>query len=379
MINITRLYCETPTPGDRLRYSKEGHIRPIVIWNCTRRCNLKCIHCYSDSFNKNYEGELTKEEARRFIEDIAAFGAPVLLFSGGEPLLRKDIFELATYAKEKGLRTVISTNGTLIKRNLASRIKKAGVDYVGISLDGIGETNDRFRGTRGAFEMAMRGFRNCVEVKQKVGLRLTLTKQNFEDLPGIFDFIEEENIDRACFYHLVYSGRGSAITKDDLSGEETRRVIDYIIERTSDFHRRGQAKDILTVDNHADGVYVYLKLKKEDPQKAERVLELLKINGGNSSGVGVSNVDNQGNVHADQFWTHYTFGNVKERKFSEIWMDTSDNIMKGLKDRKSLLKGRCRRCRWINICNGNFRVRAEAVYEDIWAEDPACYLSEEEI
>lgn len=391
MIGITKLLCGTATPGDVLRYGRDSsrmphHLiqysqdkRPVVVWNMTRRCNLHCIHCYSDSENREYPGELTTEEAKAFIADLADFKAPVLLFSGGEPLLRPDLFELGKFAVERGIRAVISTNGTLITKEVARRIKGTGFGYVGISLDGIGESNDRFRGHKGAFEEAMRGFRACVEVEQKVGLRLTLTRRNYQDLNAIFDYVEEERIDRACFYHLVYTGRGSDMLKDDLTHQETREAVDLIIERTLDFHRRGLEKDILTVDNHADGVYLYLRLMKEQPERAAEVFQLLRWNGGNNSGIAIGAVDNLGNVHPDQFWNYYSLGNVREKKFSEIWQDTSDPIMKGLKDRKGLLKGRCGLCRWLEICNGNFRVRAEAVYRDTWAEDPACYLTDKEI
>ncbi|MCE5200029.1 radical SAM protein, partial [bacterium] len=212
MISITRLYCDKSTSGDSLRYHKRGSERkPVVVWNCTRRCNLKCVHCYSESCNVHYSNELTTSDARTMIEDLAAFGAPVLLFSGGEPIIREDIFELGAYARELGIRPVISTNGTLITDQVAARIKATGFGYVGISLDGVGETNDRFRGVNGAFDAAMRGFENCTSIGQKVGLRLTLTKSNVQDLPEIFDLIEQANIPRACFYHLVYTGRGQGI------------------------------------------------------------------------------------------------------------------------------------------------------------------------
>lgn len=391
MIGITKLLCGTVTPGDPLRYGRDsGRMpanllqfsqdkRPVVVWNATRRCNLACIHCYSDSANQTYPGELMASEAERFIHDLAEFKAPVLLFSGGEPILRKELILLATQAAALGIRPVLSTNGTLITEKLARKIKESGFGYVGVSLDGIGENNDRFRGKEGAFSAALRGIRNLVAVGQRVGLRFTVTRWNYKDVPAIFDLVEAEKIDRVCFYHLVYTGRGSEMTKDDLSHEETRKLLDLIMERALDFHKRGLVKDILTVDNHADGVYLYLKLKKESPKRAEEVLELLRWNGGNSSGVGIACVDNLGHVHADQFWGHYSFGNIRERKFGEIWTDTRDPLMAGLKNRRALLKGRCGACRHQDICGGNFRVRAEAVYGDVWAQDPACYLTDAEI
>lgn len=403
MIDITKLWCGVDTTGDPLRYGhKRGERhgdphptetkdhtvprsarerRPVTVWNVTRRCNLACVHCYTDSHNINYAGELTTEEAKTMIRDLSKFGIPALLLSGGEPLIRKDIFDIAAFANDLGLRLTLSTNGTLIDLKMAKRIKQTGFSYVGISLDGVGETNDRFRGVKGAFDLAVRGFRNCMEVGQKVGLRLTLTRRNFHDLHAIFDFIEKEGIQRACFYHLVYSGRGSDMEKDDLTHEEKRKAMDIILERTEDFIKRGIKKDILTVDNHVDGVYLYLKLKEKDPVRAEEVYRFLEWNGGgaNSSGVGIGCIDYLGNVHPDQFWLHYTLGNVRERPFSEIWMDTSDPLMAGLKNRIPLLKGRCARCRWIKLCGGSFRVRAERVYGDPWQQDPACYLTDEEI
>lgn len=381
MINVTRLLCDKPTPGDFLRYPKNILARkPIVVWNCTRKCNLKCVHCYSESSSCDYEGELSTIEAKEMINDLAYFGVPVLLFSGGEPLLRNDIYELGAYANSLGIRPVISTNGTLINSANSRKIKEAGFVYVGISLDGISYTNDKFRGVNGAFDAAVKGFEYCICIGQKVGLRLTMTKANVADMPAIFDFIEESGIPRACFYHLVYSGRGSSILESDLTHSQTRNAVELIMQHTVDFHLHGLDKDILTVDNHCDGVLIYLNLLKSNPEQAKKVLNLLKLNGGNSSGMGIACIDNIGDVHPDQFWRSKTFGNVRNRKFSEIWMDISDPIMAGLKNRKPLLKGRCSKesCKWIDICNGNFRARALAVFNDPWMQDPACYLSDSE-
>ncbi|HEX6597719.1 MAG TPA: radical SAM protein, partial [Gemmatimonadaceae bacterium] len=352
--------------------------RPVVVWNVGRRCNLHCVHCYSDSENRAYPGELTTDEGRALLDDLAAFGVPVLLLSGGEPLMRPDVFELIEHARAAGLRTTLSTNGTLITREVAARLRALEVSYVGISLDGIGATNDMFRGHKGAFDKAMAGFRNCKAVGQRVGLRMTLTRRNARDLDRIFDFIEAEQIDRACFYHLVYSGRGRS--SDDLTAADARRAVDTILRRTKDFAARGLRKEIFTVDNHADAPYLYLRLRDEDPARAEEVLALLKWNGGglHSSGVGVADIDFLGNVHPDQFWMHHTLGNVRERKFSAIWTDSSDPLLAGLRNRARLLKGRCGRCQWKDVCGGSFRVRADRFHGDPWAEDPGCYLTDDE-
>jgi radical SAM protein with 4Fe4S-binding SPASM domain len=322
---------------------------------------------------------MSTDEGKAFIRQLADFGVPVLLFSGGEPLLRNDFFELARFAVEIGLGVVVSTNGTLITPEVASKIKSIGFREVGISLDGVGAINDRFRGMDGAYEAALEGIRNCKAAGQRVSLRMTLTKSNIKEVDSIFDLVEKEAIDRVCFYHLAYAGRGSGLVNSDLSHAETRRVVDLICERTLDFYRRGLRKEVLTVGNHADGVYLYQRLEREDPQRAVKIIDLLRSNGGNNSGVLIGAVDALGNVHPDQFWSGVTFGNVRERSFGEIWQDVSNPLMAGLKDRKSMLKGRCARCGYIDICNGNMRSRAEAVYGDVWAQDPACYLSDEEI
>lgn len=378
-------------PGDVLRYNRESgrlpsHLlqfsrdkKPVVVWNMTRRCNLRCVHCYSSSQNIRYGNELTPAEAKAMIRDLATFGSPVILFSGGEPLMHRDLPELARYAVDQGMRAVISTNGTLITRQKAAVFKEIGLSYVGVSLDGMKVTHDHFRGVEGAFDTAMKGIRTCRDLGIKVGVRFTINRHNVADVPAIFDLLEKENIPRCCFYHLVYSGRGSKLIGEDLSHDQTRALLDLIMDRTKDLFSRGLEKEILTVDNHADGPYLYLRLQKENPGRAAEVLELLKMNEGNSSGNGIACISWDGEVHADPFWRGISFGNVRKRPFSEIWMDTGNALMAKLKDKKPYVTGRCAQCRWLDICAGNFRARSEAVTGDIWAPDPACYLTEEEI
>lgn len=389
MISVTKLLFATEYFGDSLRYTDNAHkarngvregMGPVVVWNSTRTCNLKCRHCYMSSDAKKYQNELTTAEAKQFIDDLADFNVPVLLFSGGEPLIRPDFFELADYAAKKGVRPTLSTNGTLITPEVACKIKDIGVGYVGISLDGLREVNDKFRGKAGAFEAAMNGIKNCVAVDQRVGLRFTINHHNIQELKNIFDFIEEENINRVCFYHLVYSGRGNQMMDEDVTAEESRRAMDIIIRRTRDFEERGLKKEILTVDNHCDGVYMYLKALQEGKDElAQQIKKYISMNGGNRSGMAFAEVDPLGYVHPDQFTQHHTFGNVRERKFGDIWQDTTNPIMAGLKDRKPLLKGRCSKCKFLDNCNGNFRTRAEARTGDFWESDPSCYLTDEEI
>lgn len=390
MLGITKLLCDKTTPSDAIRYNRDvsklppdmlrfaDNAKPIVVWNMTRQCNLHCVHCYAHARDLPEKGELSTEEAKVFIDDLADMGAPVILFSGGEPLMREDLFELGAYAAKKGLRAVISTNGTLIDAEAVKKIKETGFQYVGISIDGLPETNDKFRVHKGAFAEAMRGVQLCREFDVRTGIRFTLTRLNYEDLPQIMDLMEREGVPRFCMYHLVYTGRGSTMVEDDVPPDEKRKIIDFLFHKARDYDSRGVDVELLTVDNHCDNVYLYLTLLKEDPARAEEVMGLLRMQGGNGSGYKIADVDNQGNVHPDQFWSHYTLGNIKKRKFSEIWGDLSDPVMYGLRHKKEVLKGRCGACRWQDICGG-FRVRAEAVYGDIWHQDPACYLTDEEI
>jgi 12,18-didecarboxysiroheme deacetylase len=391
MIGISKLYCGTVEPSDALRYGRDSsrlpsHLlqfskdkRPVVVWNVTRRCNLKCVHCYAHAKNTSFDNELSTDQGKQLIDDLAEFGSPVMLFSGGEPLVRKDLPQLAAYAVEKGMRAVISTNGTLITPETARNLKKIGLSYIGISLDGMEEVNDRFRGVSGAFQSALEGIKNSQAAGIKVGLRFTINKFNVNEIPKIFQLLEEMDIPRVCFYHLVYAGRGSELVNEDLSHDGSRAALDLIIDETKRLFNKGKPKEVLTVDNHADGPYIYLRLLKENPTRAKEVLELLKWNEGNNSGRGIGCVSWDGEVYADQFWRHHSFGNIKDRPFSQIWMDTSETLMGKLKEKKKHVKGRCATCNWLDVCGGNFRVRAEAVSGDIWAPDPACYLTDEEI
>lgn len=378
MLAITRLLLGLATPGDPLRYGSTRHRRPVVVWNLTQRCNLHCLHCYAEA-REAAEGELDTGEGKAMLEDLASYGVPVILFSGGEPLLREDILELVVHASARGIKVVLSTNGTLITKEIASALRGAGVSYVGVSLDGLEAAHDRFRGKKGAFQEALQGLRQAREAGIRTGVRFTLTRFNAPEVPAIFDLVREEGIDRLCFYHLVYSGRGLRLQNWDLGQEETRDLMDLIFQRTRELNRDGKAREVLTVDNHADGVYLYLKLLKEQPGRAEEVYQELRRNGGNSSGLGIAAIDERGEVHPDQFWRHYSLGNVRVMPFSQIWGNPSDPLLQALRERGKHLNGRCGLCRYQELCGGNFRVRAEAVHGDPWAPDPACYLSDEEI
>jgi len=313
------------------------------------------------------------------MDDLKVFGVPVLILSGGEPLLRPDIFEISQRAREMGFYVGLSTNGTLIDEHNIDAIAAAGYDYVGISIDGVQQTHDRFRRKDGAYDASMRGIRLCREQGIKVGLRFTLTMDNASELPGMLDLMEQEDVNKFYLSHLNYAGRGNRNRDSDVHLNITRDAMDLLFESALIHARRGDDMEYVTGNNDADGAYLLQWARERYPDRAGHLAAKLEQWGGNSSGVNIANIDNLGNVHPDTFWWHYSLGNVRERRFSDIWMDTSDPIMRGLKEKPRKIKGRCGNCRYFNVCGGNTRVRALQLTGDPWAEDPACYLTGSEI
>ncbi|PKO89448.1 MAG: heme d1 biosynthesis radical SAM protein NirJ [Betaproteobacteria bacterium HGW-Betaproteobacteria-12] len=365
----------TPTPVG----PKRNPPGPVVIWNLIRRCNLTCKHCYSISADTNFPGELTTEQVYTVMADLKAFRVPVLILSGGEPLLRPDIYDIAKRAKAEGFYVGLSSNGTLIDKENIERIAACDFNYVGISLDGLGATHDKFRRLDGAFEASLKGIRLCRDLGLKIGVRFTMTQDNAHDLPGLLKLVEDEGIDRFYFSHLNYAGRGNKNRKDDAQHQLTRQAMDLLFETCWEYQQRGLDKEFTTGNNDADGVYFLHWVRRRFPEQAAHVEAKLRQWGGNSSGVNVANIDNLGNVHPDTMWWHHTLGNVLQRPFSQIWPDTSDALMAGLKAYPRAVGGRCGSCAYLPICNGNTRVRALQLTGDAWAEDPGCYLSDEEI
>ena len=366
---------DRPTPAGPRR-NPPG---PVVIWNLIRRCNLTCQHCYSISADVDFPGELSGAEVFRVMDDLKRAKVPVLILSGGEPLLRSDLFEIAARAKDMGFYVGLSTNGTLIDAPMARRIGALGFDYVGISLDGLRPTHDRFRRKEGAFDASLAGLRRCREEGVKVGLRFTVTQDNAADLPALISLAEAERVDKFYLSHLNYAGRGNKNRGSDAQFQTTRRVMDFFLDTAWDYQRRGLHKEFVTGNNDADGVYLLFWVRERFPEHEAHVRAKLAEWGGNASGVNVANIDNLGNVHPDTMWWNYSLGNVRERPFSEIWQDTSDPVMAGLKKFPREVKGRCAACDYFDICGGNTRVRALQLTGDAWEEDPGCYLTDEEI
>ncbi len=352
---------------------------PVVIWNLVRRCNLTCKHCYATSADKDFPGELSTGQVYHVMDDLKQFHVPVLILSGGEPLMRPDIFEISHHARDMGFYVGLSTNGTLIDESNIQDIVDVGYNYVGISIDGTRETHDKFRRKQGAYDEALNGIRLCRDAGIKVGLRFTLTQDNRQDLPALLQLMDDENIDKFYLSHLNYAGRGNKNRGDDLHHKMTREAMDLLFETCWNDVLAGKKREFVTGNNDADGVYLLLWARRHLPQYAGQIESLLNNWGGNASGVNISNIDNVGNVHPDTMWWDYTIGNVKQKAFSEIWMDTSDPLMAGLKQKQRPLEGRCAVCSYLKICGGNSRTRAWQLSGNFWAEDPGCYLENSEI
>jgi heme d1 biosynthesis radical SAM protein NirJ len=373
-----RLGAPAISPLEGFGRSPAG-VSPVVIWNLIRRCNLSCKHCYALSADHDYPGELSGSEVATVMDDLKVFGVPVLILSGGEPLLRPDIFDIAQRARDLGFYIGLSSNGTLIDQAMADRIAVQGFDYVGISLDGLSATHDKFRRQAGAFDRSLAAVRLLRERGVKVGLRYTMTALNAHDFVPLLDLMRRERVQKFYFSHLNYAGRGNIHRGKDAQFQSTRDALEQLYERAWLAAVDGLDEEYVTGNNDADGPYLLQWVAQRFPHWAFALRERLVAWGGNASGVNVANIDNLGDVHPDTMWWHHSLGNVRQRPFSQIWKDTSDPLMAGLKSRPRPVEGRCAQCQHLAICGGNTRTRAQQLTGNAWAEDPGCYLSDEEI
>jgi Fe-coproporphyrin III synthase len=375
MINVSKLYNGMAGPSDHLRYTPSAGVGPVIAYNCTRRCNLRCEHCYSRSGCDQAQDELTTEQAKGLLAQLKEANCPVVLFSGGEPLLRDDLFVLLAESRRLGLRTVLSTNGTLIDGDTARRLADLAVAYVGISIDGPPAFHDTFRQAKGCFQRALKGIGCCQEAGLRTGLRFTITPQNAGYVAFVFDLARDQGIRRICFYHLVRSGRAESGAAPSLA--QTRSAVDTIIEKTA--FSKAWVDEVLTVDNHADGPYLLLRMDREGHPGLDAARALLIAAGGNKVGQGIACIGWEGNVYADQFWRNHVLGNVKEASFGRIWQDTSDPVLRWLRHKDRFADPRCKRCRWFDLCKGNYRCLGPDSAEENWFNEPPCYLTETEI
>ena len=379
MINISKLYCGLAGVSDELRYPERRTIKPIVVFNCTPKCNLRCMHCYSSSEAACCAPELSTAQAKTLIDQIADFGCPVLLFSGGEPLLRDDLFELMAYARTRTLRTVLSTNGTRITESVAARLAELGLSYAGISLDGPADVHDRFRKVDGAFLATLNGITNCRSAGIRTGLRFTMTRDNITHVDKLFDIAAASDVRRICFYHLIRTGRAKDLAESAPSPQQVRDAIDTILTQTASRVRRGEVEEVLTVGNHTDGPYMLLRMQAENHPHVGAARELLARSSGNRIGQNIASINWDGQVFPDQFWRNYSLGNILDKPFGDIWQNEADPVLHVLRNKRRYKDPQCARCRWFDLCLGNFRSLTGKPDLADWKNEPPCYLTKEEI
>lgn len=380
MISLTQMVSGRTTVSTEILVTEDAMNVParppaVAVWNVTSRCNLRCTHCYAAAGARS-DGELTTDEALGLVEDLSALGVKVLILSGGEPLLREDIFDISHHGTRKGLMVILSSNGTLIDEEMAGRIKHSGVKYVGVSLDGLAATHDLIRGSAGGFEEAARGIRKLTDARVRAGVRFTVMKDNLEDLPGVVRWIERTGVPRICVYHLVRSGRANDDRLKDIGQGERAAAVDFLLGKAIEW--KDTDAEIETVAFPGDGVHAYLWLKRNRPDLASSAARYLTARGGDPSGDRLLNIDHLGNVHPNQFWWDLFLGNVRDADLEELWWSQEHPVLAMMREKHKHVKGRCGRCQFKQVCGG-FRLRALRSSGDLWAEDPSCYIGEEAI
>ncbi len=340
-------------------------------------CNMECPHCYAAAISEPSPTDLTHEEGLRLLDDLASCGVRIVIFSGGEPLLRSDLFDLLRHARKLGIAPQLSTNGVLIDEAVADRLAEAGVQYVGVSIDGLPDFNNDYRGFEGGYEAALRGLRNAKAAGMKTGLRMTLSRRNVDQLPAMIEVAQSVDVDRFYVSHLVYSGRGFKVADEDLSRAEVRSALWMLFERAEALVSSGLGPKIVTGSNDSDGVLLLRWIEERFGElAAKKVRELLLQRGGNSAGERVIDIDSRGRVHPDQFWRGAVLGDVRKDSFAKI---LEHPLCEQLRRRLEFLTGRCGVCSERALCRGSHRERALAIYRDPWAPDPACVMEDSEI
>ncbi len=347
----------------------------IAIWNFTNRCNLACKHCYSYA-DPNSEDFLSTEFILDSIPELLKAGVRFVIFSGGEPLIRKDIFQIAQAMRKSGIITYLSTNGLYISEKNVDQIIET-FNYIGISIDGIESVHDDFRGLKGAYKRSLEAIALIQKHGGNAGIRFTLTKETQSSFYDIFELAESIGVDKIYISHLVYSGRGLDNLKIDISKDERREYVEFIIKKAFEYYEQGRKIDIVTGNMEMDALLFLEIFAKKYPHLKDNMLKRLLKWGGNSAGRRLVNIDWKGNVKPDPFFP-FTIGNMTQKPFSKIWLDEDSDILSRLREHPRKISGQCAKCGVIDICNGGSRSRAYAIFEDLWAEDPSCYLDDKE-
>jgi heme b synthase len=333
----------------------------MIAWEITRSCNLSCLHCRAAAERGPYEGELTTEECFQFIDEIAAFSKPVLILTGGEPLLREDIFEVASYGTHKGLRVVMAVNGTLLDAQMASAAKEAGIQRVSISLDGAtSENHDHFRGVVGAYAGAMDGIRYLKEAGLDFQINTTVTKRNLGEIVDILQLAIRLGAVAHHIFLLVPTGRGRELAHEEVAPEEYERTLTWFAEQDHQVpiqlkatcapqyyrivHQRGGAKEL---KGHGESLHTFTR--------------------GCLGGISFCFLSHRGDVQPCGY-LEVIGGNIRERPFQEIWERAE--VFQQLRDVTNLA-GKCGECEYRMVCGG-CRARAYSLHGDYLAEEPLC-------
>ena len=344
----------------------------LVVWDITYACNLKCKHCYA-SAGKSLEDELTTEEAKQVIDKLDRATVPIIAFSGGEPLVRNDIFNLTNYARDKGIYVAVATNATLITKEKAHEMKEAGIRFIQISLDGSNaHTHDSFRGINGVYEKTIQGIKNCVAEGFFVNIATTATKLNYREIPKIIDLCEQLDVDWFMLYNFVPTGRGEFIAKNDLSPSERERVLNELWYKLKN---GGKVNVLSTAPQFARVALESEKGKAEkivpshfaNPSLSEKLVNLAEFIGGCGCGRFYCAIRPNGNIEPCVFFP-LTVGNVKKDDFEELWQYNS--ILKNLRN-KDVLEGNCNTCEYRYYCGG-CRARAYGYTGNYLGPDPGC-------
>ncbi len=335
----------------------------LVAWELTKRCNLACKHCRARAINKPIEGELSSEEAKAILEDIASFAQPIIILTGGEPLMREDVLDLAAYGTQKGLRMVLATNGTLLTRQWVDELKKVGIKRVSVSIDGAtAKSHDDFRGVPGAFDKTMAGIECLRAGGLDFQINTTVTKSNLNEIAAIGELAVRLGAVAYHIFLLVPMGRGTALRGEVISPQEYEEVLTWLVEKRNSWPIQVKA---------TCAPQYYRILRQQAKKKGEKVTfetyGLDAVTRGCLAGMGFCFISSTGSVQTCGY-LEIECGYVRKESLSHIWVHSE--VFNKLRDKRQY-KGKCGQCEYWQVCGG-CRARAYALTGDYLAEEPMC-------
>mmetsp|Transcript_5565 Transcript_5565/g.3180 ORF Transcript_5565/g.3180 Transcript_5565/m.3180 type:complete len:356 (-) Transcript_5565:179-1246(-) len=344
-------------------YKKKNFQLRLVAWEITRNCNLECIHCRASATNGPYSGELNTKDCLTLLDQIAVIGSPIIILTGGEPLLRNDIFEIAKYGTHKGLRMVMAPNGTLITKQSAIKMIDAGIKRISISLDGsTEEIHDSFRGVNGAFKSALHGIKLAKKSGIEFQINTTITKANLDQIPKIQKLAERLGAIAHHIFLLVPTGRGKYILNQEISASQYEETLNW-------FYNQKEKTSLQLKATCAPHYYRILRQRAE--KEGEKVTFQTHgpdaVRRGCLGGTGFCFISHTGIVQPCGF-LNIDCGNITKKTFKDIWYNS--DVFLNLRNYDKL-KGKCGKCGFKQICGG-CRARAYESYGDYLAQEPLC-------